>query len=349
MQKPARSPVLGYNHNVKYRGRVFHVQTEDSGPVNPRIFTHLYFGGTILASKRHEYDGGAAPEIVRALMQSQHKSILKDLKNGRHDAQLRDFFAARGETLEPAAGGFIDEDAGEAADDSPLTPEPLLVPVTSASAIPIDASAPNHLAASVAAPVPSVAMVYTVAAATPGTLLGMPTAVGIPFAEAHPEATAVPPATIVFEGSFDDDPTNPDKVHAIPAAEVDGLPAVARRRGTPALGSTVRVGRVVSLGNTPTPTPLPGEARARRPARSIPYVVSEGSHPVVTPPPVSPVATAPIPIAPLPANVQTAPLTASELGATPTATASAADSQSLDEVIMAYLSRGVGSGDVGVG
>ena len=102
MLKSARSPVRGYNHNVKYRGRVFHVQTEESGPGNPRIFTHLYFGGTILASKRHEYDPAAAPDIVRGLMQSQHKSILRDLKSGRHDAQLLQFFAARGEVLEPA-------------------------------------------------------------------------------------------------------------------------------------------------------------------------------------------------------------------------------------------------------
>src|SRR5262245_15314083 len=29
MAKPLRSPVLGYNHNVRYHGRVFHVQTED--------------------------------------------------------------------------------------------------------------------------------------------------------------------------------------------------------------------------------------------------------------------------------------------------------------------------------
>src|ERR1051326_2938636 len=47
MAKPHRSPLLGYNHNVKYRGRIFHVQTEDSGPANPRLFTHLYYEGTI--------------------------------------------------------------------------------------------------------------------------------------------------------------------------------------------------------------------------------------------------------------------------------------------------------------
>ena len=47
-----RSPVLGYNHNVRYAERLWHVQTEDSGVGNPHIFTHLFHDGTILATKR---------------------------------------------------------------------------------------------------------------------------------------------------------------------------------------------------------------------------------------------------------------------------------------------------------
>ena len=52
----ARSPLLGYNHNIRYNGRLYHVQTEDSGVNNPHIFTHLFHGGTILASHRSDYD-----------------------------------------------------------------------------------------------------------------------------------------------------------------------------------------------------------------------------------------------------------------------------------------------------
>src|SRR5438034_7232731 len=100
MAKPTRSPLLGYNHNVKYRGRIFHVQTEDSGPVNPRLFTHLYYAGTILASKKHEYDPAAPEELVRTLMQGQHKAILKELKSAVHDERVERFFAARGEPLD---------------------------------------------------------------------------------------------------------------------------------------------------------------------------------------------------------------------------------------------------------
>src|SRR6266849_5163165 len=66
MEKPVRSPrspILGYNHNIQFHGQVFHVQTEDSGAQHARLFTHLFVGGTILASKKHEYDPNA-PKVV---------------------------------------------------------------------------------------------------------------------------------------------------------------------------------------------------------------------------------------------------------------------------------------------
>ena len=37
MPKPTRSPVLGYNHNVRYRGHVFHVQTGTLYPALHRL------------------------------------------------------------------------------------------------------------------------------------------------------------------------------------------------------------------------------------------------------------------------------------------------------------------------
>ena len=45
-----RSPILGYNHNVRYRGLVFHVQTEDSGVLSPHLFTHLFHHGVIVST-----------------------------------------------------------------------------------------------------------------------------------------------------------------------------------------------------------------------------------------------------------------------------------------------------------
>lgn len=78
-----RSPILGYNHNIRHRGLVFHVQTEDSGVDNPHIFTHVFHGGVILNSRKLVYDAGADEDVVKSLMQAQHKALLKDLKSGK--------------------------------------------------------------------------------------------------------------------------------------------------------------------------------------------------------------------------------------------------------------------------
>ncbi len=84
--------IVGFNTNVRYRGRVYHVQTEDSGARNPHIISHLYHGGTILASERRDYSdqlGSDSLEIeVRALMEGQHKAILRRLKDGDFDALI---------------------------------------------------------------------------------------------------------------------------------------------------------------------------------------------------------------------------------------------------------------------
>src|SRR5581483_9914069 len=104
MTKPLRSPVVGYNHNLRYRGRLFHVQTEDSGPVNPHVFTHLFYEGTILASKKLQYLAETHEDGVKVQMQQLHKSMMRELTAGDHDKRVIAFFAARGQEAfsEPA-------------------------------------------------------------------------------------------------------------------------------------------------------------------------------------------------------------------------------------------------------
>ena len=81
--------VLGFNHNVRYKGEVFHVQTEDSGVASPRIITLLYRGGVILASKKTSYADILKMEnldnIVEELMKDQHKAMMRRLKAGEFD------------------------------------------------------------------------------------------------------------------------------------------------------------------------------------------------------------------------------------------------------------------------
>jgi hypothetical protein len=83
------SMIPGFNHNIKHKGRIFHIQTEDSGPKNPHIITHLFVGGNILASKKTQYsDIVGQPDYektVRSMMEEQHKQMLRNLVNGVFD------------------------------------------------------------------------------------------------------------------------------------------------------------------------------------------------------------------------------------------------------------------------
>ncbi len=79
----------GFNHNIKHQGRIYHVQTEDSGVSNPHIITHLFVGGNILATKKTSYadivNADNLTVVVRELMEEQHKAMLRNLVNGVYD------------------------------------------------------------------------------------------------------------------------------------------------------------------------------------------------------------------------------------------------------------------------
>jgi len=112
-----RSPILGYNHNVRYRGLVFHVQTEDSGVLSPHLFTHLFYGGTIISTRKLVYDAGSAEDAIKALMQAQHKAVMKDLKNGAFDDKIDQYLGGT-EGLEPRSA------TGPVARSRPAAPAP---------------------------------------------------------------------------------------------------------------------------------------------------------------------------------------------------------------------------------
>ncbi|MGC4070435.1 MAG: hypothetical protein QM784_38375 [Polyangiaceae bacterium] len=83
-------PLLGYNNNVRYRGRTFHIQTEDSGIEYTRIVTHLFVdGGRIVKSTRTQYnevlDAADMAEVVRRMMKEQHKAMFLSLRAGEFD------------------------------------------------------------------------------------------------------------------------------------------------------------------------------------------------------------------------------------------------------------------------
>jgi hypothetical protein len=107
----------GFNTNVRHKGAVFHVQTEDSGRKHPHVITHLFHGGNILASEKKGYEhllreGELEPQVKR-LMEEQHAAMLAKLKSGALDGVIR-------ERLEPASGAAAP--AGPAPRSRPRSP-----------------------------------------------------------------------------------------------------------------------------------------------------------------------------------------------------------------------------------
>ena len=125
-----RSPVLGYNHNVRYRGVVLHVQTEDSGVQNPHVYTHLFHGGVIITTRKLVYDASAAQEVVKSLMQAQHKAVLKDLRSGAFEDKI-DLLLADVPGLLPRGAtdpGEAPPDVGDSPEDATVISAPPQMP-----------------------------------------------------------------------------------------------------------------------------------------------------------------------------------------------------------------------------
>lgn len=112
--------VVGFNHNFRYKGELFHVQTEDGGLKSPHIVTLLYRGGTILASRKTSYADitkvDKLEQVVEELMKEQHREMLRRLRDGAFD----DIIAGR----RPAAAPAVAPATVAPAPPPPATPEP---------------------------------------------------------------------------------------------------------------------------------------------------------------------------------------------------------------------------------
>jgi hypothetical protein len=113
-----QSPQLGYNHNIPHRGRLYHVQTEDSGIQRAHIFTHVFYDGTIIATNRVEYRDKLESEnldaVIIAAMQDSHKSMIRQLRSGSFDEKIVKYIGAH-----PEASNKVEQAAAPAADKQP--------------------------------------------------------------------------------------------------------------------------------------------------------------------------------------------------------------------------------------
>ena len=118
--------VVGLNHNIMYRGEVFHIQTEDSGLSNPSITTLLFRGGTIIASRKTGYADivkvDNLEQVVEELMKEQHKDMLRRLKAGEFDQ--RAFPGLSTAASPPAQQNPVDPPPPVVPAPQPQTPKP---------------------------------------------------------------------------------------------------------------------------------------------------------------------------------------------------------------------------------
>ncbi len=121
--------ITGFNTNVRHGGRLFHVQTEDSGRDHPHVISHLYYEGSILGSEKTEYGELVGSEDLRAevrgLMERQHKKMVRQLKGGDFDevitARLGDGGVSKEvETQEPPAAAESSSFGAEVGAQKPL-------------------------------------------------------------------------------------------------------------------------------------------------------------------------------------------------------------------------------------
>jgi hypothetical protein len=133
--------LTGFNTNIRHRGVLFHVQSEDSGRAHPHIITHLYHGGTIIFSEKSSYASHvSAPnleDVVRELMEGQHKAVLKRLRAGDFNDAIRERL---GDVLAPNEGESKAKtrptDGSELEDSESSTGAQPVAPAASAAARP---------------------------------------------------------------------------------------------------------------------------------------------------------------------------------------------------------------------
>ena len=113
----------GFNHNVKHRGLIFHVQTEDMGKRTAMVVTHVFIGGNIIATEKTDYRDIVAHElcekVVKEIMEEQHKNTIKKVLSGAYDNHplVQQEFEKRGIRPESVEAG---EERGEDEEEKSL-------------------------------------------------------------------------------------------------------------------------------------------------------------------------------------------------------------------------------------
>ncbi len=86
--------ITGFNTDVRFGDKIFHVQTEDKGENNPFIVSLIYQKGLILDSYRTPYGGllrsrQYTESLLRRILECQHRQLLQAIKSGDYQKGMR--------------------------------------------------------------------------------------------------------------------------------------------------------------------------------------------------------------------------------------------------------------------
>ena len=195
------SPLLGFNNNVRHKGRVFHIQTEDSGVRHPHIITHLFAdGGRILKTTKTSYaefiDAANMGEVVRQMMQDQHKAMFMALRDGQFDHIVEELPGGRGSQTGKVSAQLVSAAQSGAAAQPAAAPAATAAQPAAAAQPPAPAATAAQPAAVVQPPAPPAAPAAGAAqaTATAPVVSAQPSATA-PVVSAQPSATAPPAGT----------------------------------------------------------------------------------------------------------------------------------------------------------
>ena len=87
--------LIGYNNDVEYRGKKFHIQTEDHGKSTAKIESQIFHEGQILDTEIIDYDSVLEEEDdddvdkrLKSLLVATHKGLYKRLVSGEYDEMV---------------------------------------------------------------------------------------------------------------------------------------------------------------------------------------------------------------------------------------------------------------------
>lgn len=104
--------ITGYNTDVKHRGTVFHVQTEDKGLPAAWVETLIFVGGMVVARRKRNYqdliDGEPSHQVISKVLEDQHRAMIAEIRLGRIDQQFEELSGKKQkQSSEPAASEAV--------------------------------------------------------------------------------------------------------------------------------------------------------------------------------------------------------------------------------------------------